>query len=383
MDEIVHFGHQQIFENATTYTCLLFLSGKGKESLRVTYVSSIESWRSGAKGEPIRINSEDVPASEWHFSTIEVTALLRKLSLRSSSLADSTERIFQGIKTSADKIYILDEIDRNRSKVMAYSRQLDIAVELEPTLLHPLIKGGDSKRYCLKRTDRLILFPYAKDSQGRNRLIPEPEFRSSYPLTWEYLALNKKYLMGREHGKMKKKGWYGYVYPKALDVMALRKIFTPDIAPRSSFSYDSTGEVFFTGGVSGGYGIIPQQFINTLYLLGLLNSSVLEWCVKKTATVMRGGYYSFESRFIKDLPIRTIDFSNRAEKSRHDRIVKLVESLQEMNARIGEIRTPAERERMQRRIDAADREIDSIVYELYDLTPEEIAVVEGAAGNAV
>ena len=32
---------------------------------------------------------------------------------------------------------------------------------------------------------------------------------------------------------------------------------------------------------------------------------------------------------------------------------------------------------IQRQIDATDRQIDKLVYELYGLTPEEIAIVEG------
>ena len=39
------------------------------------------------------------------------------------------------------------------------------------------------------------------------------------------------------------------------------------------------------------------------YILGLLNSKLLEWFIRQTATQMRGGYYSYESRFIKNLPI--------------------------------------------------------------------------------
>ncbi|MCB9768700.1 MAG: hypothetical protein H6752_10935 [Candidatus Omnitrophica bacterium] len=49
-------------------------------------------------------------------------------------------------------------------------------------------------------------------------------------------------------------------------------------------------------------------------------------------------------------------------------------------ARTGEgtRREPRSSEVLERRIGAADREIDSIVYELYGLTEEEIALVEGA-----
>jgi len=35
---------------------------------------------------------------------------------------------------------------------------------------------------------------------------------------------------------------------------------------------------------------------------------------------------------------------------------------------------------LQRRIDATDRQIDQLVYELYELTDEEIRIVEGSVG---
>lgn len=48
---------------------------------------------------------------------------------------------------------------------------------------------------------------------------------------------------------------------------------------------------------------MPKPGIDPHYLLGALNSSLLDFCNKQIATQMRGGWYSFESRFIKNLPI--------------------------------------------------------------------------------
>jgi hypothetical protein len=60
----------------------------------------------------------------------------------------------------------------------------------------------------------------------------------------------------------------------------------------------------------------------------------------------------------------------------HDRMVTLVE---QMLARSVHKRLAAasDRELYQRQIDATDNEIDKLVYELYGLTPDEIAIVEG------
>jgi len=42
-----------------------------------------------------------------------------------------------------------------------------------------------------------------------------------------------------------------------------------------------------------------------------------------------------------------------------------------------EARTPHEQTALQRQIEATDRQIDALVYELYSLTEEEIEIVEG------
>jgi len=60
---------------------------------------------------------------------------------------------------------------------------------------------------------------------------------------------------------------------------------------------------------------------------------------------------------------------------RHDRMVALVERMLELHKRRAAARTPADRELYQRQIEATDREIDRLVYELYGLTEEEVAVV--------
>lgn len=78
-------------------------------------------------------------------------------------LKDVTSRIFQGIKTSADKIYIVKEIERKPGLVRIFSKERNAEYWIESDLVHPLIKGGDSRRYSLSHKDLLILFPYARE----------------------------------------------------------------------------------------------------------------------------------------------------------------------------------------------------------------------------
>lgn len=60
-------------------------------------------------------------------------------------------------------------------------------------------------------------------------------------------------------------------------------------------------------------------------------------------------------------------------------MVSLVTQMLDLHSRLAAEGVPHEKAALQRRIDMTDRQIDRLVYDLYGLTPEEIAVVEGAS----
>ncbi|MFV2045189.1 MAG: Eco57I restriction-modification methylase domain-containing protein, partial [Anaerolineales bacterium] len=374
---IVHFGDQQVFRGSTTYTCLLFLDKSGKRQFRYVKVRDLDRWRTNGKSLEGEIRAAKVTDKEWNFVVGPGASLFDRLREMPVTLESTTSRIFQGLKTGADKVYILDEIERDPKRVKVFSRAREAKYWIESQVLHPLVKGGDSKRYLLSRTNRLILFPYALEDSESFQLISESTLMTDYPLTWQYLVESKDYLEKREHGKMRGPKWFGYTRNQALNVIALPKIITPDIANEASFSLDRTGAAFFTGGVAGGYGILVLREYSREYLLGLLNSSLLEWFIRQSATQMRGGYFSYESRFIRHVPVRTIDSDDPADSARHDNMVALVELMLELHKKLADASIPADRELYDRQIEATDRRIDELVYELYELTEEEIAFVEG------
>ncbi len=79
------------------------------------------------------------------------------------------------------------------------------------------------------------------------------------------------------------------------------------------------------------------------------------------------------------LPIRTINFSDPADKEMHDEMVRLVERMLSLHKSLAAARTEAQQAVYQRQIDATDREIDKLVYRLYGLSDEEVRIVEGEA----
>jgi hypothetical protein len=150
----------------------------------------------------------------------------------------------------------------------------------------------------------------------------------------------------------------------------------PDIADRASFALDERGEYAFTSG----YGIILKGAVpeSPKYILGLLNSSLLDWYLKKISTTMRGGFFRYFTQFVEKLPIRRIDFSDSQDKAQHNRMVGLVTRMVDLNKKkhSGKL-APSELERVEREIAATDAEIDKLVYELYGITAEERKITQG------
>jgi len=241
--------------------------------------------------------------------------------------------------------------------------------------------GKDIDHYGYPSPKQVLLFPYKKEGD-KVALIPSHDFSSKYPMCWDYLLQNKKTLENREEGKMHHDNWYAYVYPKSLGLHDFPKILTGVLAKKSRFTFDQEGSFYFMGGGNaGGYGIILKNATQEsyLYTLGLLNSSALDFYLRKISSPFRGGFYSYARRYIEKLPIHTVDSSNPKEKKMHDSLVSLVEKMLELNKKLAHVRDDplSERDEIKKEIEKTDKEIDNLVYELYGLTEAERKIVEG------
>ena len=93
-------------------------------------------------------------------------------------------------------------------------------------------------------------------------------------------------------------------------------------------------------------------------------------------------------------PIRTIDFSNKADKARHDKMVELVTRMMELKkqqaraplpvrarTQTGKKQSPSAKQLLDQKLAITDGQTDRLVYELYGLSDDEIRVVEDADGR--
>ena len=77
--------------------------------------------------------------------------------------------------------------------------------------------------------------------------------------------------------------------------------------------------------------------------------------------------------------LRIINPYDPADVPQHDRMVTLVTQMLDLNKKLQDARLEQEKTMLSRQIEATDGAIDKLVYELYGLTEEEIAIVEGSA----
>jgi len=122
--------------------------------------------------------------------------------------------------------------------------------------------------------------------------------------------------------------------------------------------------------------IIPHE-INAKYFLALFNSRLLNYCYQKIVPEAGRTFAQVKTVNLKQLPIRTIDFSNPVEKAQHDKLVALVDNMLELQKKYHEARMDRDKELYERQIKIVDAQIDGLVYDLYGLTEEEVKVVEG------
>jgi hypothetical protein len=378
LSAIVHFGDQQVFDGATTYTCLLFLNKMKTPAFELIRVEDINVWKSTGNAVKGEILSNGLTSDEWNLAVGEEQKIFNKLVEMPMKLGQIAH-IFVGLQTSADTVFLFKNSNTSSSPLTTVkSKELDKSIEVETTLLKYVVRSGEIGRYWANPS-ALVLFPY-KRNNGKVRLITEEEMVRYHPCSWAYLKANYKLLSEREHGKFSGKEWY-QLYPKNLDTWEQPKIMLPYMITRLSAFYDESG-YYFVNVTTGGFGItVDESQGATKYIVGLINSKLLDWFLKHVSTTFQGGYFAANKQFLVQLPIRTINFLDPQEVARHDHMVSLVDSMLSLNKQLQEARTPHEQTALQRQIKATDEQIDALVYVLYGLTEDEIRIVESGKSD--
>ncbi|WP_424443137.1 TaqI-like C-terminal specificity domain-containing protein, partial [Methanothrix sp.] len=369
IEAIIDFGDLPVFLGATTYPCIIRIVRRPPQaSFQATQVKRLGFNDLGeyVNENSYKVNQLTLDDSGWSLADEATQALLDKLKGKGVPLGEYVGgKIYRGILTGLNEAFVID----------AQTRERLIAEDPKSAeLIKPFLAGRDIKRYRQPIGDKYLIFtrhgisiddyPAIKKylSQFKQRLQPRPK-------DWKGGAWS-----GRKPGAYK---WYE-IQDKInyYEEFEKEKIVYAEIASKGQFTLEKDYKYYDTTA----YIITFND--NLMYLIGLLNSKLWTFLFSKESSEIRGGFFRWKRQYLSPLPIRTIDFSDPADVARHDSLVSLVERMLALHKQLQEARTPHEKIALQRQIEATDRQIDALVYELYGLTEEEIRIVEGVQSQA-
>ncbi|HGK7358048.1 TPA: class I SAM-dependent DNA methyltransferase [Campylobacter jejuni] len=370
ISKIISFEEFQIFD-ASTYTALQWFENN---SLHLKFIQADKNIKTkeemsnfifNLKEENFKmINNKKLSSSFWSFEENSNQEIFSKIN-QHISVKDIFSKIFQGLATSKDSVYFLKDCQENKNSVKGYSKELDKEVEIEKEILKPLLMGDSFHRYEKPISNSMVLFPYYRQDNTDVKkmcLYDENELKSKFPKTWEYLKECESILRARENGRFDNEKWYQFGRTQGINQENISKLLCPDICNNTHFVLDNLGEFYFTTTI---YGYVRNEEYKNLdykYLMAVLNSSLTWWFLQKTSVVMRGGFYRIKPAYIEKFCIPKINSKN--EKLADELINSVDEILkakeQDKNANTQEL----------------ENKINSLVYKLYNLTEEEIKIIE-------
>jgi type I restriction-modification system DNA methylase subunit len=314
--QLLSFSNNQVFEDAYVNTCLIFLDEAARDAFNFIEIPKL-SGQIQLEDVVTRLRLGEVPEivvkrqvslgrlsdGVWSFRGGEEDHQVKRKALKGAVCLGECSRIFVGLQTSADPVYLLERVSENGDTVEVLSKQTGERYSIERGAVKPVLKGDEIWRYYHDEFTHWLLFPYSVED-GEAGPIARETLESRWPKAWKYLMENKSRLLARANVNDEK--WWVYTYPKNLASFEQPKILTQVLASRASMCLDKEGRFYVVGGGNaGGYCIVPTtDEIDLGFLLGLLNSTFTDWYIKKiVGSQMESGNYSFAKRYIEQLPV--------------------------------------------------------------------------------
>ncbi|MCB9165369.1 MAG: class I SAM-dependent DNA methyltransferase [Flavobacteriales bacterium] len=349
VQRITDFGDLPVFEEATTYPCVLHVTkaagGHGFPAATLNKLPGERSLDDLIAEAEVQVQPASLNAEGWALVDARKQALLDKLRAAGKPLGEYVGgKIFYGIKTGLNEAFVIDAATRERL-IAEDARSAKV--------IKPFLAGKDIKRYERPVSNKYLIFT--------RRGIDIDQ----YPAIKKHLEQFREQLEPRPLGNVDK-SWPGrkagnyqwYEIQDTIDYwqsLERPKILYQEIAMSHAFAYDEAG--LYVNNKLFMLVDVPME------LLAYLNSSVVWFLLWQTTTRLRGDALAMQTPYILNLPVHSGVMENEALCKKASEV---------LDARSSDPASDAS---------PLEREIDALVYGLYDLTAEEIALVEAAVGR--
>ena len=341
---LVDLNQMRLFENAIVETNILIFKKEQNQ-----YQCKACSFLNQDKKEVLNnlTHSVDKESSICNFSATgswtigeqNEQLVKNKIEFRGILIAKWPTTIYRGITTGCNAGFIIDE---NVKETIYESASAEERILLDNTIF-PILQGRNLKKYSYTYNNKyMIVTP-----KGYN--INRAPALKAYMMTHYYELICKS---GSNE-------WYelqASPSEKMLENMHKEKILWGEISDKAKFTFDD-GQYFAEATTF--MMTTDDKSVSLKYLLAILNSSLSEWYFHKIATTTGMGTNRWKKYKLEQLPV----VKPTAEQSQQiAAIVDQILSTKKSNPNAD--------------TSSLEREIDSLVYELYGLTVEEIAIIE-------
>ena len=348
---------KDIFENTIVDTSLLLLrEGNNDEANPV--IAAVDMDRLNVRDFPpdASLWGQTRPDGEkpWSILSLREHRIMDKMQAIGTPLKDWNVRIHRGITTGCNDAFIIDDSTR-RALIAEDPKSTEI--------IKPVLRGRDIQRYQAEWAGMWLInipwhFPLHFDSSIKGSSSQaENLFEEQYPAIYQYLLSHKRALSSRNKSETGiRYEWYALQRWGAnyYEDFAKEKLIWIELVENGRFAYDD----------SGMYGE-ATSFIMTgthiKYLCAVLNGTLIRWYLRQIAPTSGTGTLRWKKVYIETIPIPQI---SAAEQRPFIRLVDRILAAKRSDSKA----------------DTADleAEVDQLVYRLYGLTDEEIAIVKGA-----
>jgi len=350
IEQIADFGDLPVFDEATTYPSILSIRNTAAAS---THFQAVQidtlKYEVGLadyiQAKRFDVNFESLQNEGWQLTNGTVQQLMTKLRATGIPLNDYVKgQIYYGIKTGLNEAFVIDAATKNKL-IAEDARSAEI--------IKPFLAGRDVKRYQIPTVDKfLLLFRSGSTKAMFGKMDEEPawkQLKNNYPAICQHLEPFKdKAKIRTDKGEY----WWELRACAYYDEFEKPKIIVPAIIKAPSNILEITGS----------YSNDKTTIIVTdsKYVLSIMNCKITDFVMQQISSTKQGGYFEYKPVYISQIPIPSANDIQKAE----------IESL--VNQILNVKTTDAAADTL-----ALESEIDRLVYALYGLTEEEIAIVEG------
>jgi hypothetical protein len=211
---------------------------------------------------------------------------------------------------------------------------------------------------------------YLVDNPDYLLYIEEADDFKNLPVSiQDHLKSHKKELSNRATVKNEGRIWWRYSRPMHKEYYALPKIWCSYRSKGNSFILDETNDYIGLTNTTVIFGTNSKYSLK--YILALLNSKLLTFRYKSIGKQTGSGVFEYFANGIGKLPIPEAD-----EKKQNEFIV-LVDKILELKRREYAEANGQAKKIISRQIAGIDHAIDTAVYKLYQLEPDETKIIEG------